>query len=74
VRTKWGVGAPNQRIENHPNALGVAVREEGEESLLDRRLRKLSPKRVTTFEAQEIERLYRERYQGFMANTSTSMR
>lgn len=41
--------------------------EEGEAGLLDRRLGKLSPKRVPTAEAEEIETLYRERYLGFTA-------
>ena len=55
--------------------LGVDVRtfrrwtrryeEEGECGLLDRRLGKASGKRVPTDRAAEVERLYRERYQGF---------
>ncbi len=39
--------------------------EEGESGLLDRRLGKASGKRVPTDRAEEVERLYRERYQGF---------
>jgi transposase len=41
--------------------------EDGEAGLLDRRLGKPSPKRVPVAEAEEIETLYRERYQGFRA-------
>jgi transposase len=41
--------------------------EDGEAGLLDRRLGKPSPKRVPAREAEEIEALYRERYQGFTA-------
>jgi transposase len=41
--------------------------EEGQEGLLDRRLGKPSPKRVRAAEAEEIGRLYRERYPGFTA-------
>ena len=40
--------------------------EEGEAGLLDRRLGKASGKRVPVDRAEEVERLYRERYQGFM--------
>ena len=39
--------------------------EEGEAGLLDRRLGKASGKRVPVDRAEEVERLYRERYQGF---------
>lgn len=42
-------------------------REEGEPGLADRRLGKPSAKRVPDADADEIERLYRERYQGFSA-------
>jgi transposase len=42
-------------------------REEGEAGLFDRRLGKASAKRVPDAEAEEIERLYRERYRGFTA-------
>lgn len=41
--------------------------EEGEVGLSDRRLGKPSPKRVPAVEAEEVERLYRERYEGFTA-------
>jgi transposase len=39
--------------------------EEGEAGLLDRRLGKASGKRVLIDRAEEVEALYRERYQGF---------
>ena len=39
--------------------------EEGEAGLIDRRLGKAAGKRVPTDWADEVERLYRERYQGF---------
>ena len=39
--------------------------EEGEAGLIDRRLGKASGKRVPADRAEEVERLYRERYQGF---------
>jgi hypothetical protein len=39
--------------------------EEGEAGLLDRRLGKASGRRVLSDRAEEVERLYRERYQGF---------
>jgi transposase len=42
-----------------------AYEEEGEAGLLDRRLGKASGKRVPSDRAEEVERLYRERYQGF---------
>src|SRR5712691_1331018 len=41
--------------------------EDSEAGLLDRRLGKRSPKRVAEEEAEEVERLYRERYAGFTA-------
>ena len=41
--------------------------EEGEAGLMDRRLGKPSPKQVPAAEAEAIETLYRERYQGFTA-------
>ena len=46
--------------------------EEGEAGLLDRRLGKPSARRVPAGEVEEVERLYRERYEGFMPSTSTS--
>jgi len=39
--------------------------EEGEAGLVDRRLGKTSGRRVPADRAEEVERLYRERYQGF---------
>ena len=39
--------------------------EEGEAGLLDRRLGKASGRRVPADRAEEVERLYRERYPGF---------
>ena len=39
--------------------------EEGEAGLIDRRLGKASGRRVPADRAEEVERLYRERYQGF---------
>jgi transposase len=42
-----------------------AYEEEGEAGLLDRRLGKASGRRVPSDRAEEVERLYRERYQGF---------
>jgi transposase len=41
--------------------------EEGAAGLLDRRLGKASPRRVPQREADRVERLYRERYEGFTA-------
>ncbi len=41
--------------------------EEGEEGLLDRRLGRRSGRAVPQAQADEVERLYRERYQGFTA-------
>ena len=42
-----------------------AYEEEGEAGLIDRRLGRASGKRVPADRAEEVERLYRERYQGF---------
>jgi hypothetical protein len=42
-----------------------AYEEEGEAGLVDRRLGKASGRRVPADRAEEVERLYRERYQGF---------
>src|SRR6201991_1812870 len=42
-----------------------AYEEEGEAGLVDRRLGKASGRRVPSDRAEEVERLYRERYQGF---------
>ena len=44
-----------------------AVEEEGEDGLLDRRLGRRSGRAVPDDEAEEVERLYRERYAGFTA-------
>ncbi len=41
--------------------------EEGDEGLVDRRLGRRSGRAVPEAEAEEVERLYRERYQGFTA-------
>jgi len=70
---RWESAELNQ--EEAAELLGVDVRtfrrwtrryeEEGEAGLLDRRLGKASGKRVPTDRAEEVERLYRERYQGF---------
>ena len=61
--------------EEAAELLGIDVRtfrrwtrryeEEGEAGLVDRRLGKASGKRVPVDRAEEVERLYRERYQGF---------
>ena len=45
----------------------VRFEEDGEEGLLDRRLGKVSGKRVPVDREAEVEALYRERYQGFTA-------
>lgn len=45
----------------------VRFEADGEAGLVDRRLGKASPKRVPRDSEQEIERLYRTRYQGFTA-------
>lgn len=42
-----------------------AYEEDGEAGLVDRRLGKASGRRVPADRAEEVERLYRERYQGF---------
>jgi transposase len=70
---RWESAELNQ--EEAAELLGVSERtfrrwtrryeEEGEAGLLDRRLGKASGKRVPTDRAEEVERLYRERYQGF---------
>src|SRR5271166_4425373 len=70
---RWESAELNQ--EEAAEVLGVDVRmfrrwtrryeEEGEAGLLDRRLGKASGKRVPVDRAEEVERLYRERYQGF---------
>ena len=70
---RWELAELNQ--EEAAELLGVSERtlrrwtrayeEEGEAGLLDRRLGKASGKRVPADRAEEVERLYRERYQGF---------
>ena len=73
VLGRWESAELNQ--EEAAELLGVSERtfrrwtrryeEEGEAGLLDRRLGKASGKRVPVDRAEEVERLYRERYQGF---------
>ena len=70
---RWESAELNQ--EEAAELLGIDVRtfrrwtrryeEEGEAGLLDRRLGKASGKRVPSDRAEEVEALYRERYQGF---------
>jgi transposase len=70
---RWESAQLNQ--EEAAELLGVSERtfrrwtrryeEEGEVGLLDRRLGKASGRLVPTDRAEEVERLYRERYQGF---------
>ena len=45
--------------------MDAPLRGEGEAGLADRRLGKASGRRVPADRAEEVERLYRERYQGF---------
>ena len=47
--------------------------EEGEAGLLDRRLGQASGKRVPVDRAEEVERLYRQRYQVSRSSISTSI-
>ena len=71
--SRWESAELNQ--EEAAELLGVSERtfrrwtrryeEEGEAGLLDRRLGKASGKRVPVDRAEEVERLYRERYPGF---------
>src|ERR1700722_5816354 len=70
---RWESAELNQ--EEAAELLGVSERtfrrwtrayeEEGEAGLVDRRLGKASGKRVPADRAEEVERLYRERYPGF---------
>jgi transposase len=70
---RWESAELNQ--EEAADLLGISERtfrrwrdrydEEGEAGLLDRRLGKASGRRVPTDRAEEVEALYRERYQGF---------
>ena len=73
ILNRWESAELNQ--EEAAELLGVSERtfrrwtrryeEEGEAGLVDRRLGKASGKRVPVDRAEEVERLYRERYQGF---------
>jgi transposase len=73
ILNRWESAELNQ--EEAAELLGVNVRtfrrwtrryeEEGEAGLVDRRLGKASGKRVPVDRAEEVERLYRERYPGF---------
>jgi transposase len=73
ILSRWESAELNQ--EEAAELLGLSERtfrrwtrryeEEGEAGLLDRRLGKASGKRVPVDRAEEVERLYRERYQGF---------
>ena len=48
-------------------------REEGEEGLRDRRIGTAAPNRVASAEAERVEELYRERYQGFTAKSAAAL-
>jgi transposase len=73
ILNRWESAELNQ--EEAAELLGVSARtfrrwtrryeEDGEAGLVDRRLGKASGKRVPVDRAQEVERLYRERYRGF---------
>ena len=73
ILSRWESAELNQEEAAEP--LGVSERtfrrwtrryeEEGEAGLLDRRLGKASGRRVPVDRAEEVERLCRERYQGF---------
>jgi hypothetical protein len=73
ILSRWESAELNQ--EEAAELLGVSERtfrrwtrryeEEGEAGLLDRRLGKASGRRVPVDRAEEVERLCRERYQGF---------
>jgi transposase len=73
LHSRWESAELNQ--EEAAELLGVSERrfrrwtrryeEEGEAGLADRRLGKASGRRVPADRAEEVERLYRERYQGF---------
>ncbi len=73
ILNRWESAELNQ--EEAAELLGVSERtfrrwtrryeEEGEAGLSDRRLGKASGRRVPSDRADEVERLYRERYQGF---------
>ena len=73
IRRRWESAELNE--EEAAELLGVSERtfrrwrnrhdEQGEAGLLDQRLGKASGRRVPTDRAEEVEALYRERYQGF---------
>ena len=73
ILNRWESAELNQ--EEAAELLGVSERtfrrwtrryeEDGEAGLADRRLGKASGRRVPADRAEEVERLYRERYQGF---------
>jgi transposase len=73
ILDRWESAELNQ--EKAAELLGVSERtfrrwtrryeEDGEAGLVDRRLGKASGRRVPVDRAEEVERLYRERYQGF---------
>ena len=73
ILNRWESAELNQ--EEAAELLGVSERtfrrltrryeEEGEAGLVDRRLGKASGRRVLADRAEEVERLYRERYHGF---------
>src|SRR4029077_5767967 len=73
ILSRWESAELNQ--EEAAELLGVSERTfrrwtrryegEGEAGLLDRRLGQASGRRVPADRAEEVERLYRERYQGF---------
>jgi len=73
ILSRWEAAELNQ--EEAAELLGVSERtlrrwtrryeEDGEAGLVDRRLGKASGRRVPSDRAEEVERLYRERYSGF---------
>ena len=75
VMSRWEAGSLSQL--DAAELLGMSERtfrrwsrrfeEEGEDGLLDRRLGRRSGRAVPDDEAEEVERLYRERYAGFTA-------
>ena len=77
---RWELAELNQ--EEAAELLGVSERtfrrwtrvrcEEGEAGLLDRRLGKASGRRVPVGRAEEVERLYRQRYQVSRSSISTA--
>ena len=79
ILNRWESAELNQ--EEAAELLGVSERtfrrwtrryeEEGEAGLIDRRLGQASGKRVPVDRAEEVERLYRERYQGFTVKAAS---